>query len=68
MGFQYTEQEILNKYKEYMSVTDTDDYFFKKDRLSWEVVDDRAQMLNSDALLELICKIVKKHYDYRNVM
>lgn len=63
MGFQYTEQEILNKYKEYMSVTDTDDYFFKKDRLSWEVVDDRAQMLNSDALLELICKIVKKHYD-----
>lgn len=28
LGFQYTEQEILNKYKEYMSVTDTDDYFF----------------------------------------
>lgn len=63
LGFQYTEQDILDKYQEYMSVTDTDDYFFKKDQMSWEAVDDKAQILNSDALLQLICKIVKKHYD-----
>ena len=31
--------------------------------MSWEAVDDQAQILNSDALLQLICKIVKKHYD-----
>ncbi len=31
--------------------------------MSWEAVDDQAQILNSDALLQLICKIVKKHYE-----
>ena len=59
LGFQYTEQDILDKYQEYISVTDTDDYFFKRDQMSWEAVDDKAQILNSDALLQLICKIVK---------
>lgn len=67
LGFQYTEQDILDKYQEYMSVTDTDDYFFKRDQMSWEAVDDKAQMLNSDALLQLICKIVKKHYDVETI-
>ena len=67
LGFQYTEQDILDKYQEYISVTDTDDYFFKRDQMSWEAVDDQAQILNSDALLQLICKIVKKHYDIEKI-
>lgn len=35
--------------------------------MSWEAVDDQAQILNSDALLQLICKIVKKHYDIEKI-
>ncbi|UTY39283.1 hypothetical protein NMU03_00130 [Allocoprobacillus halotolerans] len=58
-----TEQEILEKYKECINIEKTDDYFYEKDLLKWEGLDNKKNMINSDALFYLIDKIVIKNFD-----
>lgn len=55
-----TEQEIIDKYKEYMDTKKVDDYFYERDRMKWRHLDNQHAIINSDALLYLIHKIVEK--------
>lgn len=62
-----TEQDIIDKYKEYMDTKKVDDYFYERDRMKWRHLDNQHTIINSDALLYLIHKIVEKHFDTETV-
>lgn len=62
-GIHLTEKEILEKYKECISLEKTDDYFYEKDLAKWKGLDNKKNMINSDALFYLIDKIVIKNFD-----
>ena len=62
-----TEQDIIDKYKEYMDTKKVDDYFYERDRVKWRHLDNQHTIINSDALLYLIHKIVEKHFDTETV-
>ena len=38
-------------------------YFYERDMIKWDRLDNKGKILNSDALYYLIDKIVVSHYD-----
>lgn len=62
-GMILSEQEIFDKYQEYFNSKDVDDYFYERDYVLWNRLENKKGFLSSDALTWLIHKIIEKNYD-----
>lgn len=58
-----TEEDILSQYETCFDSEKVNDYFYERDMMKWDRLDDEGKILNSDALYYLIDKIIVSHYD-----
>ena len=69
LGIDFTEQMVLDKYKELENFNSVLDYFYYKDQMKWKLIDTKGKAnFNSDSQMYFMLKIIEKHYDIKKVL